>query len=41
MKISLETFKVHKRFALKISRGSTAESTNVWVKIEQDGIEGW
>jgi L-alanine-DL-glutamate epimerase-like enolase superfamily enzyme len=41
MKISVATFTVHKRFALKISRGTTAESENVWVKIEQDGIEGW
>ena len=41
MKISIETFTVHKRFALTISRGTTAESTNIWVKIEHGGIEGW
>ncbi len=41
MKISIGTFAVHKRFALTISRGTTNQSTNVWVKIEQDGIEGW
>lgn len=41
MKLSIETFTVHKRFALTISRGTTAESQNVLVKIEQDGISGW
>ncbi len=41
MKLSLETFTVHKRFALTISRGTTTESQNVWLRIEQDGISGW
>lgn len=41
MKISIETFTVHKRFPLTISRGTTAENTNIWVKIEHEGIEGW
>lgn len=41
MQISIETFTVNKRFPLTISRGTTAQTTNVWVKIEQDGIEGW
>lgn len=41
MRISLQTFTVHKRFALTISRGTTAQTTNVWVRVEQDGIEGW
>ena len=41
MKISVESFTVHKRFALTISRGTTNQSRNVWVKIEQDGVEGW
>lgn len=41
MRLQLQTFTVHKRFALTISRGTTAQTTNVWVRIEQDGIEGW
>ncbi|MBD1823394.1 dipeptide epimerase [Cyanobacteria bacterium FACHB-DQ100] len=41
MQVQIQTFTVHKRFALKISRGTTAQTTNVWIKIEQDGIEGW
>lgn len=41
MKIRLQTFTVQKRFALTISRGTTAESTNLFVRIEHDGIEGW
>ncbi len=41
MQIQIQTFTVHKRFALTISRGTSSENTNVWVRIEQDGIEGW
>lgn len=41
MQIQIQTFTVHKRFALTISRGTTAQTTNVWMRIEQDGIEGW
>lgn len=41
MQIHVETFAVHKRFPLTISRGTTTESTNVWVRVERDGIEGW
>ena len=41
MQIQLETFTVNKRFPLTISRGTTAKTTNVWVKISEDGIEGW
>lgn len=41
MQLTFEPFTVHKRVPLTISRGTTAQSTNVWVKIEQDGIEGW
>jgi L-alanine-DL-glutamate epimerase-like enolase superfamily enzyme len=41
MHIQVETFTVHKRVPLTISRGTTAQTTNVWVKVEQDGIEGW
>lgn len=40
MQIRIQTFTVNKRFALTISRGTTAQSTNVLVTVEQDGIEG-
>ncbi|HEY9644070.1 MAG TPA: dipeptide epimerase, partial [Coleofasciculaceae cyanobacterium] len=41
MHIQVETFTVHKRVPLTISRGTTAQTTNIWLRIEQDGIEGW
>lgn len=41
MQIRIQTFTVHKRFALTISRGTTAQTTNVWVEVEHDGIRGW
>ncbi len=41
MRIAVETFAVHKRVPLTISRGTTAATENIWVRIEQDGIEGW
>ncbi|TFI52385.1 dipeptide epimerase [Mastigocladus laminosus UU774] len=41
MNIEVEIFTVNKRFPLTISRGTTAQTTNVWVKISDDGVEGW
>jgi len=41
MQIQLETFAVHKRVPLTISRGTTAQTENIWLRIQQDGIEGW
>lgn len=41
MQIDFTLFTVNKRFPLTISRGTTAQTTNVWVKIFQAGIEGW
>lgn len=41
MRIGIEPFTVHKRIPLTISRGTTAQTTNVWVRIEQEEIEGW
>jgi L-alanine-DL-glutamate epimerase-like enolase superfamily enzyme len=41
MQIRIATFTVHKRFALTISRGTTAQTTNVWVEVEDEGIRGW
>ncbi|HEY9621006.1 MAG TPA: dipeptide epimerase [Crinalium sp.] len=41
MQIRVHRFTVNKRIPLTISRGTTAQSTNIWVVIEHDGIEGW
>ena len=41
MKLIIETFTVHKKFALQISRGTTAQTTNIWLRIQQDNLEGW
>jgi muconate cycloisomerase len=41
MHIEVEVFTVNKRFPLTISRGTTSQTTNVWVRIFEDGIEGW
>lgn len=41
MQIRIQTFTVHKRFALTISRGTTAQTTNVWLEIEHEGLCGW
>jgi L-alanine-DL-glutamate epimerase-like enolase superfamily enzyme len=41
MEIDIQTFTVHKRFALTISRGTTAQTTNLWLRLKHEGIEGW
>ncbi len=41
MKITVTTFTIHKKFALQISRGTTSQTTNIWLKIASDGVEGW
>jgi L-alanine-DL-glutamate epimerase-like enolase superfamily enzyme len=41
MKITVNSFTVQKRFALTISRGTTAQTTNLWVRVNQEGVEGW
>jgi L-Ala-D/L-Glu epimerase len=41
MQIDVKSLTVTKRFPLKISYGTTAQTTNVWVKILHDGMEGW
>ncbi len=41
MQINVNLFTVNKRFPLTISRGTTAQTTNVWVRISHDEIEGW
>ncbi|MDX2271479.1 MAG: dipeptide epimerase [Cyanobacteriota bacterium] len=41
MQIEFEPFTLHKRHVLTISRGSSSQNTNVWVRVEAEGIEGW
>jgi L-Ala-D/L-Glu epimerase len=41
MQIQIQPFTVNKRVPLKISRGTTSQTTNIWLRIEEDGIEGW
>ncbi|WP_353931393.1 dipeptide epimerase [Okeanomitos corallinicola TIOX110] len=41
MKTQISQFTVNKRFPLTISRGTTAQTTNIIVKIKENGIEGW
>lgn len=41
MQIQVNLFTVNKRFPLTISRGTTAQTTNLWVRILHDGLEGW
>jgi L-Ala-D/L-Glu epimerase len=41
MQIDVKLFTVNKRFPLTISRGTTAQTTNIWVQISEDGIAGW
>jgi L-alanine-DL-glutamate epimerase-like enolase superfamily enzyme len=41
MQLSIQPFTVHKRFPLTISRGTTAQTTNLWVRLQHDRWEGW
>jgi L-alanine-DL-glutamate epimerase-like enolase superfamily enzyme len=41
VQLHIQAFTVHKRFALRISRGTTTHTTNLWVKVEHEDIEGW
>ncbi|MDX2231409.1 MAG: dipeptide epimerase [Leptolyngbyaceae cyanobacterium bins.349] len=41
MQLRIASFTVHKRFALTISRGTTAQTTNIWLEVEHEGIRGW
>jgi len=41
MEVTVQPFTVRKRFPLTISRGTTAETTSLWVTIHDHGIEGW
>ena len=41
MQLTVEPFTVTKRFPLRISRGITAQNTNLWLRLSADGITGW
>ena len=41
MRLEVQTFTVHKRVPLTISRGTTAQTTNIWVRLQHEEIEGW
>ncbi len=41
MELTYQPFTVHKLVPLTISRGTTAQSTNLWLKLRADGLEGW
>ncbi len=41
MELTVTPITVHKLFPLTISRGTTAQTTNLWVKLKHDGLEGW
>jgi L-alanine-DL-glutamate epimerase-like enolase superfamily enzyme len=41
MHLEFEPFTVNKRFPLTISRGTTAQTTNIWLRLQEEGIEGW
>lgn len=39
--VSLVTLRLEKRFALSISRGTRSGSEMMWLRLAQEGIEGW
>jgi L-alanine-DL-glutamate epimerase-like enolase superfamily enzyme len=41
MELTWQVFTVHKRVPLTISRGTTAQSSNLWLRLAADGVEGW
>jgi len=41
MQILIESFTVRKRVPLTISRGTSSGSTNLWIRLQADGVEGW
>lgn len=41
MQVRIQTFTVHKRFPLTISRGTTAQTTNLLLEVEHNGICGY
>ena len=41
MQINFQTFTVNKQFPLTISRGTTAQTTNIWLQITAEEITCW
>lgn len=41
MQIKFQTFTVRKQVPLTISRGTSAGNTNIWVRLQHHGLEGW
>ena len=41
MRIELEIFTMNKLFPLTISRGTTSQSTNLWLRLHHEDITGW
>lgn len=41
MRLVIHPFTLNKQFALRISRGVASKNTNLWLRLEQEGIEGW
>lgn len=41
MQVTVTPFEVHKQVPLTISRGTSSQSTNLWVRIIAEDIEGW
>jgi len=41
MRIELKTFTVNKLFPLTISRGTTSQTTNLWLKLHHEEVTGW
>jgi L-alanine-DL-glutamate epimerase-like enolase superfamily enzyme len=41
MEIELHPFTVNKRFALTISRGTSSQNHNLWLKLTAAGVTGW
>lgn len=41
MQLTVEPFTVRKRIPLTIARGTTAQTTNLWLRLAAEGIEGW
>ncbi len=41
MQLHIQTFTVHKRFPLTISRGTQTSTAVIWLQLEHEGLQGW
>jgi L-alanine-DL-glutamate epimerase-like enolase superfamily enzyme len=41
MQLHIQTFTVHKRVPLTISRGTQTSTPVVWIQLEHEGLQGW